>query len=133
MVAMQRQTAPSARNVVRRTAPDPLVLVEARGEKRAAVALKAWVCGAEHSARGYALDLSQDGARFGGMGTRFEVGDEVIVKLELAAHEAPAVLKAEVVRYAPAPSCPHLCVRFREESPVDDVFRVEQHVRFLKG
>lgn len=101
-----------ARNVVKRTAQAGGPLIDARTAPRLRVAQRAWLCATDGSIRGYALDLSIDGGRFGGAGTRLEVGAQLIVKLVLDEREPPLVLKAEVVRYAPALHCPQLCLKF---------------------
>ncbi|HEY4220907.1 MAG TPA: PilZ domain-containing protein [Myxococcota bacterium] len=95
---------------------------------RARVAYASWLCAEEGSKHGYALDLSSTGARFGGMGLHFRVGDLVLAKIIIDAAEAPLVLRAEVVRYAPCGSaCPELCVKFLPgpgQAVVDEQFRL---------
>jgi hypothetical protein len=108
-----------ATNIVRRTKEASGVLVDARVSPRIRVAQRAWLCGADGSIRGYALDLSVEGGRFGGAGTRLEVGATVIVKLVLDEREAPLTVRAQVVRYAPALHCPELCMKF-VDFPDDD-------------
>ncbi len=128
MVAARKNRAPprpapsrssAATNIVRRTKEASGVLVDARTSPRIRVAQRAWLCGADGSIRGYALDLSAEGGRFGGAGTRLEVGATVIVKLVLDEKEAPLTLRARVIRYAPALHCPELCMKF-VEFPDDD-------------
>jgi hypothetical protein len=124
MVALRRSPAPLAsatpvaRNVVKRTERDR-PLVDARRAPRLRVALRAWLCGVEGSTRGYVLELSAGGARLGGMGTKHQPGDRLVAKIVLDEAEAPAVVKVEVVRYAPVAAsdrwaCPELCVKFLE-------------------
>lgn len=130
MVAVRIHRAPeSAHNVVRRTERKPLV--EGRKEARARVACRAWLCAADASARGYALDVSAHGARFGGMGLLFAVGDRVLAKIVLEEHGEPLVMKAEIVRYAPASSCPELCVKFIDDNG-DSHFRLARYVDNLR-
>src|SRR4051812_20620883 len=93
---------------VRRSGPAPVVdlttrgpLVEGRGNGRKRVALRAWLMCPDSAARGYALDLSESGARLGGVGTRFEVGQRLLCKIELQPHEACVVVRAEVTRFHP--------------------------------
>ena len=128
MVAARKNRAPprpapvrpsGATNIVRRTKVETGVLVEARTSHRIRVAQRAWLCSADGSIRGYALDLSTEGGRFGGAGTRLEVGAQVIVKLVLDEREAPLTVRAQVIRYAPALHCPELCMKF-VEFPDDD-------------
>ncbi len=153
MVAVMRPRSPAATNLVRNNrrvafvGADELViagrprsagsvrgamprepLVEGRRRPRVPVALRAWVCTEALSVRGFALDLTENGARFGGMGLKLKVGDAVIVKIVVDEADAPVVIKGEVVRYAPtAGACPDVCVRF-VDAPVDEHFRV---ARFL--
>jgi hypothetical protein len=121
MVAALRISSPAsntARNVVGgRSAKERLARPEARRAPRRRLALPAWLCGTEGSARGYALDLSQGGARFGGVGTKLRPGDRLLAKIVLDEREAPVVLRAEVVRLALVAAagraaCPEVCVRF---------------------
>lgn len=127
-------SAVPTRNLVRRTERADLRVVEARRAERQRVALRAWLCGADGSQRGWILDLSTSGARLGGVGTRLKPGERVLCKVVLAETEAPAVLRAEVVRYAPVAAadrwaCPELCVRFLDDGPEHE--RVEDYVRAL--
>jgi hypothetical protein len=101
-----------ATNIVRTGKDTPLV--DARRAPRVRVAQRAWLCGVDGSIRGYALDLSVDGGRFGGTGMHLEVGTRLIVKLLLDEREPPLVLRAEVKRYATALNSPHLCLRFTD-------------------
>ena len=121
MVAIRRNEP--ARNLVRtkRTAPTTssvaLELVEGRTRPRVRVALAAWLCAETGSIRGYALDLSADGARFGGMGRTLVAGKRVLAKIVLANGDAPLVLRAEVVRYANA----DVCVKFLDGPSLESV------------
>lgn len=131
MVAVARpmSTAPvSATNLVKRSAAAPERIHEGRNRLRARIALRAWICDDEGARRGYTLDLSPDGARVGGAGTRFTVGDRVVLKVVLDEAEPPVVLRAEVVRYHPGVSCPDLCLRFLPSCHVDELFRVARFV-----
>lgn len=116
-----------ATNLVKRTAQQGGPLVDARTSPRIRVAQRAWLCGQVGSIRGYALDLSVDGGRFGGAGTRLAVGAQLIVKLVLEEREPPLVMKAEVVRYAPALHCPTLCLKFLD-GPADEKARLAAFV-----
>ena len=109
----------------------PERVVEARNHQRARIALRAWVCDDEGAARAYTLDLSPDGARVGGAGSRFSMGQSVLLKLVLDDAEAPVVLRAEVLRYHPGVSVPDLCLRFLPSSHVDELFRVARYVAKL--
>lgn len=136
MVAVARpmSAAPvSATNLVKRSAATPERVHEGRNHPRARIALRAWVCDDEGAARAYTLDLSPDGARVGGAGARFTVGQSVLMKLMLDDAEAPVVLKAEVLRYHPGVSVPDLCLRFLPSSHVDELFRVARYVAKLNG
>lgn len=131
MVAVARlsATAPAAAtNLVQRSDRTQSRIVEGRNQLRARIALRAWICDDEGARRGYTLDLSPDGARVGGAGTRFAVGQSVLLKVVLDEAEPPAVLRAEVVRYHPGVSCPDLCLRFLPTSHVDELFRVSRFV-----
>src|SRR4051812_22675393 len=63
---VQSTSSVSAKNLVRERKRDS----DARKAERVRVAAAAWVCGAELSARGYALEMNAGGARFGGMGLK---------------------------------------------------------------
>lgn len=117
MVAISRpHLTQTATNVVHRARAASAPIVEVRADARREVSLKAWLCAEAFSARGWVLDLSEDGARLGGVGFRFTKGEAVMLKVELEAHAAPLVLKGEVVRADP------VCVRFTHGS-------LEDHVR----
>jgi PilZ domain len=126
MVAMVRTQTREATNIVKR-ATSRAAPVQAREKARTPVALRMWLCAEAFSARGFALDLSEHGARLGGVGVRFRPGEQVLAKILLNDDEAPLVLKAEVVRYQPvsvrASACPELCIRFTDGS-LDDRFRL---------
>lgn len=123
----------AATNLVRRGAGAADRLGEARNHPRARIALRAWLCDDEGSTRGYTLDLSPDGARVGGAGTRFKVGQSLLLKVVLDDAEPPAVLRAELVRYHPGISCPDLCLRFLPTSHVDELFRVARFAAAMGG
>ena len=134
MVAARIHSSPAARNVV--TAKKREANVDARRKPRARTALMSWLCTEAGSARGYALDLSANGARFGGMGTRFTVGELVLCKIVVDAADPPLVLRARIVRYAPASACPELCVRFLDgdgQAVVDEQFRLARFVDSLRN
>jgi hypothetical protein len=122
MVAMVRPSAyassaaNTATNIVRRAPPraDRARVHEAREQPRTQVTYKAWLCAESFSARGFVLDLSNDGARLGGVGFRFTPGERVILKVVADDAQPPVVLKAEVVRADP------VCVRFVDDGrPID--------------
>jgi hypothetical protein len=114
-----------ATNVIQRAPSPHAPPLEARDKARVPVALRVWLCAEAFSARGWALDLSEHGARLGGVGVRFHAGEQVLAKIVLDDNEAPIVLKAEVVRYQPVAvresACPELCIRFTDGS-LDDRF-----------
>ena len=124
MVAIRKL---EARNLVRTTArtsatTSTLTLVESRHKARTRVALASWLCSEIGSTRGYALDLSADGARFGGMGRGLAVGQRVLAKIVHDHGDAPLVLRAEIVRYQGG----DVCVRFLD-APGNAT--VEEHCR----
>jgi hypothetical protein len=55
------------------------------------------------------------------------------LKVVLDEAEAPAVLRAELVRYHPGISCPDLCLRFLPTSHVDELFRVARFAAAMGG
>ena len=112
----------AAKNLVRRTERDKQ-LVDGRRHARVKVCVRAWLCAEGGSARGYCLDLSRTGGRFGGMGVKLAVGQKLIAKLVVDEADAPVVVRAEVVRYAPLAGCPELCVRFLD-SELEETFRL---------
>jgi hypothetical protein len=129
MVAIVRtSSSSSARNVVKRT--KRAVDVNARTKPRARVALQSWLCGPEQSQRGYCLDVSTTGARFGGMGTKLAVGDRILAKIVID-KDAPLVLRAEVVRYSPSSSCPEVCVKFLDAPGIETVEEQCRLARFV--
>lgn len=122
VAARKRSPSPAPRerpalNMVQRTAQQGAPVIDGRTAARVRVAQRAWLCGEDGSVRGYALDLSPEGGRFGGAGTRLAIGSKLIVKLVLHERDPPLVMKAEVVRYAPARHCPHLCLQFLDAPP----------------
>lgn len=128
-----RNSVMGATNLVNKSAASPEPIVEARNRQRARIALRAWLCDDDGSTRGYTLDLSPDGARVGGAGTRFRVGQSLLLKIVLDDVEPPAVLRAELVRYHAGVSCPDLCLRFLPTSHVDELFRVSRFVAAMVG
>ncbi len=118
----------AATNLVHKNSATPERVIEARNHRRARIALRAWLCDDEGASRGYTLDLSPDGARVGGAGSRFAIGQSVLLKIVLDDAEPPVVLKAELVRHHPGISTPDLCLRFLPTSHVDELFRVARYV-----
>lgn len=113
-------------------APAPPRTREERAKARKLVAIRCWVCALDGSKRGYVLDLSESGARIGGVGTSLVVGTGVLLKLDLGRGEPTVALRGEVSRYhavlaRSGPGCPELCVRFVDVD-VDQWFSV---ARFL--
>ena len=122
-----RPTAPVPRNV---TLPP-----QGRRTQRANVTLKAWLMSPQGSERGYALDLSETGARLGGMGRRFAVGEKALLKLMLAPDEVPVVVRAELMRFVPVAEGQlprELAVRFLDLD-LDDWFRIARFVDGRRG
>ncbi len=105
-------------------------MADTREKPRRKVALKAWLMTLDGATRGYALDLSEGGARLGGMGTHHEVGSTLFAKICLEPHESPIVVRCKVVRYsAPAGRtlATEISVRFVDVN-LDEWFRL---ARFL--
>lgn len=105
-------------------------MADTREKPRRKVALKAWLMTLDGATRGYALDLSEGGARLGGMGTHHEVGSTLLAKICLEPHESPIVVRCKVVRYsAPAGRtlATEISVRFVDVN-LDEWFRL---ARFL--
>ena len=75
-------------------------MADTRETPRQRVALKAWLMTLDGATRGYALYLSEGGARLGGMGTHHPVGSTLLAKICLQPHECPVVVRCEVVRYS---------------------------------
>lgn len=96
-----------------------------RAAPRKETALKCWLFDDEESARGYALDVSKDGARLCGVGSRFHEGQRLICKLALEDKEPPVVLRCKVVRVAEG----EVGVRFLELG-FDEWYRLG---RFVSG
>jgi len=92
-----------------------------RVQKRAKVAMQAWIVDETQTARGYVLDLSEGGARVGGAGTRVPVGTRVLLKLKLTPTSVPLVVRAQVVRYDFDHGMPMCALRFLEMA-WDDAF-----------
>ncbi|MBI1947645.1 MAG: PilZ domain-containing protein [Deltaproteobacteria bacterium] len=123
----------AATNLVHKNAAAPERVVDARNHRRARIALRAWLCDDQGSSRAYTLDLSPDGARVGGAGSRFTVGQSLLLKIVLDDAEPPVVLKAELVRYHPGISTPDLCLRFLPTSHVDELYRVARYVAAMSA
>jgi hypothetical protein len=94
---------------------------DVREKRRARVAMQAWIVDETQSLRGYALDLSDGGARVGGVGTRIPVGARVLLKLKLEPTSVPMALRAHVVRYDFVDGIPTIALRFLEIA-WDDAF-----------
>ncbi len=90
-----------------------------RTATRKDVALKCWLMDDEGSARGYALDISKDGARLSGVGSRFTVGQRLLCKLLLDAKQPALVVRCKIVRV----SSGEVGVRFLELG-FDEWFRL---------
>lgn len=71
-----------------------------RTAPRKDVALKCWLMDDEGSARGYALDVSKDGARLSGVGSRFALEQRLLCKLLLDDKEPALIVRCKVVRAA---------------------------------
>lgn len=95
---------------------------------RKAVALKAWCVLPERSARGFVVDLSETGARIGGVAGGFAEGQRMLFKVQLEPTEPPVICRAVVVRWhQPAGRSPELAVRF-EDLAFDDWFRLARRL-----
>jgi hypothetical protein len=94
-----------------------------REKKRARVAMQAWIIDETQSMRGYALDLSDGGARVGGVGTRIPVGARVLLKLKLDQTSVPITMRAHVMRYDFVDGIAVLALRFLEVA-WDDAFAI---------
>lgn len=107
--------------------------VDVRGMRRARVAMQAWIVDEAFTARGYALDLSEGGAKVGGVGTRVPVGARVLLKLKLTPNAIPIVMRAQVVRYDFTEGLPTCALRFLEMAWDDafDLSRALDHARAL--
>lgn len=96
---------------------------EQRCARRRPVALRAWLMTLDGASRGYALDLSESGARLGGVCSRLEPGERALCKIELRPHEEPIVVRAEVIRND-GRDC---AVRFIDVN-LDEWFRLARYV-----
>jgi hypothetical protein len=94
-----------------------------REQRRARVAMQAWIVDDTQSMRGYALDLSDGGARVGGVGTRIPVGARVVLKIKLEPTRVPIAMRAHVVRYDFVDGIPTIALRFLEVA-WDDAFDI---------
>lgn len=84
--------APASARIAFVGADDP------RAAPRREAALRCWLIDDEESARGYALDVSKEGARLCGVGSRYQEGQRLICKLVLDDKEPPLVMRCKVVR-----------------------------------
>ena len=96
---------------------------EQRETRRRPVALRAWLMTLEGASRGYALDLSESGARLGGVCSPLRPGERALCKIELRPHEEPVIVRAEVVRND-GRDC---AVRFFDVN-LDEWFRLARYV-----
>lgn len=69
-----------------------------RTAPRKPVALKCWLMDDDGAARGYALDVSEGGARLAGVGSRYQAGQRLLCKLVLDGKEPPLVMRCKVTR-----------------------------------
>lgn len=103
-------------------------MFDPRHRARHEVALPCWAMKPTGTQRGYVLDISEDGARLGGISSGFVLGQGMLLKIELAPGEAAVILRAEAVRWQQSLNGGRqLAVRFLEV-PFDDWFRL---ARFL--
>ena len=84
------------RHSVRRERPQ--VSAERRETNRRSGAMRAWIMSLEGASRGYALDVSESGARLGGVCSPLGVRERALCKIELRPNEEPLVVRAEIVR-----------------------------------
>jgi hypothetical protein len=96
---------------------------DTREAARKTVALKCWLQHERGAARGYAMDLSERGARLSGVGYGFGVGTRTICKVMLDSKEPPLVLRCKVVRVEGH----EVGVEFLEVN-FDDWFRIARFV-----
>src|SRR4051794_31470961 len=78
----------TAKNLIRKVGAPQGGSRDDRKTLRASVALRAWLTDDDGASRGYALDLSETGARFGGMSTRHKAGDLLLAKIEIDPKDA---------------------------------------------
>lgn len=69
-----------------------------RQNHRRAGAMRAWIMSLEGASRGYALDVSETGARLGGVCSPLGLNERALCKIELRPNEEPLVVRAEIVR-----------------------------------
>ena len=90
-----------------------------RVKPRKKVALKCWVMRDEESVRGWAMDVSETGARVQGAGYRWRLGEKVLFKVFLSDDEPTMIVRGKVVRVGDN----DIGLRFLEVS-FDDWFRL---------
>lgn len=76
----------------------PQVSAERRETNRRSGAMRAWIMSLEGASRGYVLDVSESGARLGGVCSPLGVHERALCKIELRPNEEPLVVRAEIVR-----------------------------------
>jgi len=106
----------------RRQSSDP------RRVPRSDVALQAWAMKPSGTQRAYVLDLSESGARLGGISSGFVLGQGMLLKMKLGNEEGQIIMRAEAVRWHETPEgTRQLGVRFLEV-PFDDWFALCRHL-----
>lgn len=73
-------------------------VVDRRQTHRRSGAMRAWIMSLEGASRGYALDVSETGARLGGVCSPLGLNERALCKIELRPNEEPLVVRAEIVR-----------------------------------
>lgn len=90
-----------------------------RDKPRKQVALKCWLVREAESVRGWAMDVSEGGARVQGAGYRWKLGEKLLFKVVLGDREPSMIVRAKVVRVGDN----DVGLRFLEVS-FDDWFRL---------
>jgi hypothetical protein len=90
-----------------------------RDKPRKQVALKCWMMRDAESVRGWAMDVSETGARVQGAGYRWKVGEKILFKVVMTNTEPSMIVRAKVVRVGDN----DVGLRFLEVS-FDDWFRL---------
>jgi hypothetical protein len=94
-----------------------------RVQPRRTTALKAWLIKDDESLRAWALDLSETGARVGGTGYRWAMGERLLFKVLLDPAEPALIVRAKVVRLGDN----EVGLKFLEVN-FDDWFRLGRYV-----
>lgn len=76
----------------------PGMSLDRRETNRRRGAMRAWIMSLEGASRGYALDVSESGARLGGVCSPLGIRERALCKIELRPNEEPLVVRAEIVR-----------------------------------